>query len=48
MHNGAELSALCGTLCLSTEGTNKEKKDRIQKYVSDETLRTHNPEKVTP
>jgi len=46
MHNGAELSALCGTLALNTEGTNKEKKDRIQKFVSEETVRTHNPEKA--
>jgi len=46
MHNAAELSALCGVMCLSTEGTNRDKKERVLKSVADETMRTHNPEKA--
>lgn len=46
MHNAAELTALCGVLCLQTEGTNKERKDRILKMLADETLKTRNAEKA--
>jgi len=46
MHNTAELTSLCGVMCLGTEGTNKEKKERILRFVADETMRTHNPEKA--
>ncbi len=46
MHTAAELSSLCGVLCLPVEGTNKERKDRILRVVADETMKTRNPEKA--
>jgi len=46
MHNTAELSALCGTMVLDMQGTNREKKERILKAIAEETVRTRNPEKA--
>jgi len=46
MHNTAELSALCGTMCLAVDGTNKEKTERVQGFIGKEVVRTRNPEKA--
>jgi hypothetical protein len=46
MHNTAELAELCGTMGLLQEGSNRDKKDRVLKWVADETLKSRNPERA--
>jgi hypothetical protein len=45
MHNSGELAALCGVMCLGTDGTNREKKERVLAHIARQTQISHNPEK---
>jgi hypothetical protein len=45
MHNSGELASLCGVLCLGTDGSNQEKKERVLAHIARQTQINHNPEK---